>query len=374
MYKFLWMIWIGLLFYTPMSGNERDDIQFVSRKLRQIADQLPEGTLSPMDTIIEMPAIIEGKSIVMQYNDKGQICHLGISLFSEATKQILDVCLCNFLERFFLELLLQQDAASIDRKLQEYHVLMYVDGKKVVVKNAISFKQALKNMSMPVNFSMHQKGKQAEAVWLFPPHALSVTFPLYRELIDGMDKIESDDELFHQLQVAVLNDVQIKDEPINEKNLVAKGNDLYVEKGDIFLIPSLTADKYYIKKGKEYIPVFQKQYPEYSLNNLFLTYANGEGKTLQITHRKYGYFTPEISIPLLNFLAYFEKDFITTCHTGINKRGNLEAIVVFNHKNLNYIHLLKVETNEDQLFVKTPVLKADFYSNIPQHYIKSLLQ
>ena len=95
------MIWIGLLFYTPMSGNERDDIQFVSRKLRQIADQLPEGTLSPMDTIIEMPAIIEGKSIVMQYNDKGQICHLGISLFSEATKQILDVCLCNFLERFF---------------------------------------------------------------------------------------------------------------------------------------------------------------------------------------------------------------------------------------------------------------------------------
>lgn len=92
------MIWIGLLFCTPMSGNERDDIQFVSRKLKQIAEQLPEGTLSSVDTIMEIPVIIEGKSIVMQHNDKGQVCHLGVSLFSEATKQILDVGLCNFLE------------------------------------------------------------------------------------------------------------------------------------------------------------------------------------------------------------------------------------------------------------------------------------
>lgn len=366
------MIWIGLLFCASMSGNERDDIQFVSRKLKQIAEQLPEGTLSSVDTIMEIPVIIEGKSIVMQHNDKGQVCHLGVSLFSEATKQILDVGLCNFLERFFLELLLQKDAVSIDRKLQEYHVVMYVDGQKVVVKNAKSFQRVLVKMNMPVNFSMRQKGKEAEAVWLFSPHALSITFPLYRELIDGMDKIESDDELFHQLQVAVLNDVQIKDDPINEKNLVAKENGLYVEKGDAFLISSLTADKYYMKKGKEYTPVFQKQYPEYSLNNLFLTYANGEGKILQITHRKYGYFTPVISIPLLNFLAYFEKDFITACHTGRNKQGNLETIVVFNHKKLNYIHLLRVEINENQLFMKTPVLKADFYSNIPQHFIKSL--
>lgn len=160
------MIWIGLLFCAPMSGKERDDIQFVSRKLKQIAEQLPEGTLSSVDTIMEIPVIIEGKSIVMQHNDKGQVCHLGVSLFSEATKQILDVGLCNFLERFFLELLLQKDAVSIDRKLQEYHVVMYVDGQKVVVKNAKSFQRVLEKMNMPVNFSMRQKGKEAEAVWL----------------------------------------------------------------------------------------------------------------------------------------------------------------------------------------------------------------
>ena len=93
-----------------------------------------------------------------------------------------------------------------------------------------------------------------------------------------------------------------------------------------------------MKKGEENIPVFQKQYPEYSLNNLFLTYANGDGKILQITQRKYGHFTPVISIQLLNFLAYFEKDFITACHSGMNKQGNLEAIVVFNHKRLNYVN------------------------------------
>ena len=374
MKRFLWILLVGFLFCGSISGNEIDDSQFVSRKLRQLAEQLPISEIPFSDTIVACPQLIEGKSVVLLYNDKHQVCHLGLSLFSEATKQILDVNICNFLERFFLELLLQKDAASVERKLQEYNIVMYVDGQKIVAKNAATFQRALKQMEMPVNFSLRQKGNQAEAVWKFSSHALSVTFPLYRELIDGMDKVESDDELFHQLQVAVLNHVSVTDEPVSGSGLVADGNGLYVDKGEVFLIPALTANKYYVKKGKEYVPVFQKQYPEYSLNNLFLTYANGEGKILQITHRKYGYFTPEISIPLLNFLMCFKKDFTTVCHTGMNKQGKLETVVVFNHKKLNYLHLLRVETDEKQLFAKSPVFKADFYSNIPQHSIKSLLQ
>lgn len=374
MKRFLWILLVGFLFCGSISGNEIDDSQFVSRKLRQLAEQLPISEIPSLDTIVACPQLIEGKSVVLLYNDKHQVCHLGLSLFSEATKQILDVNICNFLERFFLELLLQKDAASVERKLQEYNIVMYVDGQKIVAKNAATFQRALKQMEMPVNFSLRQKGNQAEAVWKFSSHALSVTFPLYRELIDGMDKVESDDELFHQLQVAVLNHVSVTDEPVSGSGLVADGNGLYVDKGEVFLIPALTANKYYVKKGKEYVPVFQKQYPEYSLNNLFLTYANGEGKILQITHRKYGYFTPEISIPLLNFLMCFKKDFTTVCHTGMNKQGKLETVVVFNHKKLNYLHLLRVETDEKQLFAKSPVFKADFYSNIPQHSIKSLLQ
>lgn len=374
MKRFLWILLVGFLFCGSISGNEIDDSQFVSRKLRQLAEQLPISEIPSLDTIVACPQLIEGKSVVLLYNDKHQVCHLGLSLFSEATKQILDVNICNFLERFFLELLLQKDAASVERKLQEYNIVMYVDGQKIVAKNAATFQRALKQMEMPVNFSLRQKGNQAEAVWKFSSHALSVTFPLYRELIDGMDKVESDDELFHQLQVAVLNHISVTDEPVSGSGLVADGNGLYVDKGEVFLIPALTANKYYVKKGKEYVPVFQKQYPEYSLNNLFLTYANGEGKILQITHRKYGYFTPEISIPLLNFLMCFKKDFTTVCHTGMNKQGKLETVVVFNHKKLNYLHLLRVETDEKQLFAKSPVFKADFYSNIPQHSIKSLLQ
>lgn len=374
MKRCLWILLAGFLFCGSIAGNEINDSQFVSRKLKQLAEQLPISEIPSLDTIVACPQLIEGKSVVLLYNDKHQVCHLGLSLFSEATKQILDINICNFLERFFLELLLQKDAASVDRKLQEYNIVMYIDGQKIVANNAASFQRALRQMEMPVNFSLRQKGNQAEAVWRFSSHALSVTFPLYRELIDGMDKVESDDELFHQLQVAVLNDVSVTDEPVTGSGLVAEGNGLYVDKGEVFLIPALTANKYYVKKGKEYVPVFQKQYPEYSLNNLFLTYANGEGKTLQITHRKYGYFTPEISIPLLNFLMCFKKDFTTVCHTGMNKQGKLETVVVFNHKKLNYLHLLRVETDEKQLFAKSPVFKADFYSNIPQHSIKSLLQ
>ena len=193
MKRYLWILLAAFLFCGSIAGNEINDSQFVSRKLKQLAEQLPISEIPSLDTIVACPQLIEGKSVVLLYNDKHQVCHLGLSLFSEATKQILDVNICNFLERFFLELLLQKDAAAVDRKLQEYNIVMYIDGQKIVANNAASFQRALRQMEMPVNFSLRQKGNQAEAVWRFSSHALSVTFPLYRELIDGMDKVESDD-------------------------------------------------------------------------------------------------------------------------------------------------------------------------------------
>ena len=151
MKRYLWILLAAFLFCGSIAGNEINDSQFVSRKLKQLAEQLPISEIPSLDTIVACPQLIEGKSVVLLYNDKHQVCHLGLSLFSEATKQILDVNICNFLERFFLELLLQKDAAAVDRKLQEYNIVMYIDGQKIVANNAASFQRALRQMEMPVS-------------------------------------------------------------------------------------------------------------------------------------------------------------------------------------------------------------------------------
>lgn len=349
-------------------------VEFANNKLKQLAEQLPVSAFPDRDTILEVSQVIKGKSLVFALNEKKVISHIGVSLFSDETKQMLDKDICNFLERCFLELLIQRDETSVRRKLDEYHISLKVNGQEFGEGSFHSVVKVLQLMCMPVNFTLRNMGKQAEAVWLFGNYCLCMQFPLYRELINGTDKKESDDELYNLLQVAVFSPVDLVDDPVTRESLQPKEGDVYVRKGDIFLIEPMSSDCYYTEENGRFVPLFQKQYPQYSMNNLFLTYRNGLGKTLQLTHRKYGHFTPEISIPLLNFLACFKDDFFTTCYTGYNKKGELETKVVFNHKTLNYIHLLRVCVDREQLFSAHPVLKADFYSNIPQHYINSLLK
>ena len=38
------------------------------------------------------------------------------------------------------------------------------------------------------------------------------------------------------------------------------------------------------------------------------------------------------------------------------------------------MHLLRVKTTANDIFSAKPVLKADFFTNIPQHYLKTLLK
>ena len=119
------------------------------------------------DTIFEIPALIKNKSIIFQFNRRKELTHVGISLFTEETKEMLDRNICNFLERFFLELLLQGDKTGICFKLEEYHVQMWLDGQDYAKKNLWTLANFLQIMEMPVNFSMaHNKGF-AQAKWTF---------------------------------------------------------------------------------------------------------------------------------------------------------------------------------------------------------------
>ena len=350
-------------------------LQFASRKIQQLADELPMHSLPLQDTLIVIPEILPDKALVFAYNDSNELAHIGVSLFTDETKQLLDKKICDFLERYWLELLLQNHVEGVKRKLQEYHVNLLIDGTKFGTVSAQSITQILHNIKMPVCFFLQNHGQRAEAVWSFENHTITLDFPLYRELIDGTDKKEADIELYQQLQQSASHSYQLQEEPVEESELTRKEKDIYVRQGTVFMIPTLSSDRYYTPSSQDsFVPVFQYEYPVYSMNNLFLTYEHGRNTQLLLTHRQYGHFTPEISLPLLDFLIQFKDDFEPACHTALTAKGELETIVVFFHKTLNYIHLLKVRISRKDLFSPHPVLKADFYSNIPQHYINSLLR
>lgn len=354
--------------YAAIQNYSNRKIAYLAGYIENIVD-IPER-----DTLIIVPAITGSKAIVFKHNVKGELSHIGVSLFSEETKMIVDEDICNFLERVIFELLVQKNRNSVCGKLKEYGLTLSVDGYDFASSNKYSIETLLDDMQMPANFTLNNKGKKAEAVWVCGGHKIVLDFPLSRELVIGTDKKESDDLLYDELTVAAFDTVHHKDDTVTVSELESIDGTVYVKRGVVYAIKELSSDIYYEEKDGVFVPLFDSGYPLYSMNNLFLTFENGRGKNLSLTHRKYGAFTPEVTIPLPNFLNVFADNFTTVCHTGVLDDGNIETIVVFTHKVLNYIHILRATVSPEELFANGTVIKADFYSNIPQHYIKSLLK
>ena len=267
---------------------EREGVheRFANRKLSLLSELMPGMSWPGHDTIMEYKLLPANKSLVIRYNRKQEIEHLGISLFSLETKRMLDESICNFLERTFLELVLLKTNEDVKRKLTEYHIRLRYNGFDVGENVFSSIYHVLQELTMPVNFTIKYEDKYGSASWnLNRQKHLSLLFPMSKELIDGMDKKESDSQLYDRLTQARIIDNLYEDDPVKSEELVEQGKNLYVKKGSYFLIPSLTSDVYYIKDGINYVPLFSAEMPDKSFCTLFHTYANGGDKRLLITHR-----------------------------------------------------------------------------------------
>jgi len=349
---------------------------FSSHKLAAIGELFPKTCMPPTDSIFNCPQITKGKSFIVQYNHKNEIVHLGVSLFSPETKNMISLPVCNFIERLMLELLLQKSTADVRSKLQEYKIKLQRNGVEYGKNPFTSLTRLLVDIQYPTRFAIRKDSALYTAVWEFGNNErFNLSFPASRELIFGTDKAESDTGIFELFAddscrksfEAVAPEVVLG----NDLTPVA-GTNLYIRQGNMFMITSLNADTYYQRSDTLYRLVFDSAYPYESLANLFLTKQIGNSLLLKITHRKYGGFTPEFTIPLDRFLCLFDKGFAIYCLLRRTDPESIRVSIVLHNRDFNYFHLLSVQTTAEQLFTSGGVLTADFYTNIPLHNLKSL--
>jgi len=350
---------------------------FATRKLTELFELFPKTCLPPVDSIFSCPQITKGKSFIVCYNKKKEIEHLGISLFSPETKKLINVPVCNFIERMMLELLLQKTSGDVQSKLREYEIHLQNDGVEYGKGKFLSLSAVLGNIQNPTRFSLN-KDLVYTAIWDFGVNkSLRMSFPVSRELIFGTDKKESDENVGEML----LNDdckknfSPLRPEAIPENELIpVKGTDFYRRKGLVLMVSEINTDIYYQRSDNLYIPLFSPAYPRESLANVLLTKQIDNSMILKITHRMYGNFTPEITIPLNRFICLFDNEFTTYCLLHQTNAGKINVSVVLYNPNYNYIHLLRITANPEQLFIKNGILTADFYTNIPLDNLKNLFQ
>lgn len=345
---------------------------FESRKLTELANLLPPNCLPKKDSIFNCPQIIQGKSLIISYNKNHEIKHLGISLFSPETKEIINLPICNFIERTMLELALQQSTKDIEAKLQQSRVILRKNGVEFNHGYFTSLNSTLDAMQNPVQFTI-RKDSCYTVYWKYGGNEiLSMSFPVSRELIFGTDKKESDQ--ITEVSFANNCDSDINGIlEVNDSQLQLQNNsDLYVRKGQQYLSNKINSDTYFQRSGNKYRLAFNPEYPAESLANLLIT-KQGKSLVLKINHRMYGGFTPEFSISLSRFLCLFNTGFSTYCIFNRLDLDKVQVSAVFRNNDFGYIHLLRIKTTSRELFADNGTLRADLYTNIPEHNLKNLL-
>ncbi|MDR2423972.1 MAG: hypothetical protein LBD59_04510 [Prevotellaceae bacterium] len=366
----IYILFVSLCFAVNLQAQN-----YSSRKLAQLGELLPAACMPPSDSIFACAQITKGKSLVVQYNAKNEIEHLGVSMFSAESKEMINLPVCNFIERLMLELLLQKSTADVRDKLREYNIQLRKNGAEYGTLFFASLSLVLKEIQDPTQFILNRDSCYT-AIWKFGlTETLNMSFPAARELIFGTDKKESDaniGELFAE------NDCQkprVHNSPeqvsANELSAIS-GADLYLHKGTSFFTDKINSDTYLQRTDSVYKIAFTPEYPVESLANLFITKNIENLLTIKITHRMYGGFTPEFTIPLDRFLCQFDTDFLTYCVLYAPDAENLQLSVVLRNTSFNYIHLLRVQTTAEQVFRKNGTLNADFYTNIPLHNLKNI--
>jgi hypothetical protein len=311
---------------------------------------------------------------IVNYNAKHEIEHLGVSLFSNETKELINKPICNFVERILLDLLLHEKKGMLQWKLDEFHITLTNTG--IPIEPVKNLALLLNSMKEPVQFVLNQEDKKYRIVWFFETgNGLDMTFPANRELIFGTNKKESDYQLSETLSIQHCTDSAVTRYyfPETRFDSIQPKTGFSVRKGRFFMLKQLNSDRLCQQgENNRFYPVFDVRYPEISLKNLLLTPQLKSSLQLHIKHRMYGRFTPEFTIALNDFTCFFQKEYESYCFVERTEKGVLEATLILHNRRYNYIHMLLVTTTPETLFKPDGILQADFSTNIPQDNIKSL--
>jgi hypothetical protein len=339
-----------------------------------LGEMMPAKSIPAKDSIFRCTKVLQEKMFTVNYNEKHEIEHLGVSLFSNEMKKLINKPVCNFIERIILDLLLHEKQGMLQDKLEEFDISLANTGLRgEPVKNLAKLFNTMKE---PVQFQLNHTEKKYQTLWFFEnDNGLEMTFPANRELIFGTNKKESDHQLTEILSVQHCTDslATLYRFPETSLDSIHEETGFYLRKGGFFMLKQLNGDQLCIKDtANRFYPVFDARYPEISLKNLLLTPQLKSTLQLHIKHRTYGSFTPEFTILLNDFTCFFQDECESYCFVERTEKGVLAATLILHSSRYNYIHMLLITANPETLFEAGSVLEAGFSTNIPQDNIKSL--
>ena len=149
---------------------------------------------------------------------------------------------------------------------------------------------------------------------------------------------------------------------------------VFIVRGDSFQIRTLRSDFYVHKKNNLWIPINDSRYPMETFVNLLLNRITENRHTLELRHHQYGGKIPRIIIPMQNLYDILARNMQVYCSVTSIDKNEIRATLVFHQQKLNFIHMLEMKANTQELFDAQSIIYGNFYTNIPQTNVKELFK
>jgi hypothetical protein len=305
--------------------------------------------------------MVENKPVHARFSAPGQVDHLGIVLFQDDVRDCFSPFVCDFLERYFLDLFLWRET-SLEQKMRDDHVFF---------SSGIPYD--IREVTPSTTFSLTREGDEYRASWdLGNGRHLDLHFPVDYELLTGMPQIEMERTLRAALVRA--SDAFVP-RPLPSSWEVVDGK-IHASLPSRHYYLAAMNDRVYAEQSAsgQYRLLSDGRYPAFSAANLLLGYL-GKHCRLLVRQRMYGFQAEEYEISLFQWLSYCREQGMTLYFSVESERGDeLLALVIAVNPDLGYNHMLSVAIPAGFMDRDKPALKVKLDAFIPTHNVSDLFQ
>jgi hypothetical protein len=330
---------------------------FATQRLQQMANAISDVPFMQLSQGIHTEYDYANNPLIVRINEWNEVEHIGYRLFDSLFVLHQPRLVCDFVERYLLELDLDN---MFDRNIR-----MGVD--KVAVENG-SMENMHKLLSAErIDLSMVEMRRYRVAWHSENKCLLSLVFDMDYQLLSGCNAIELENNYLRTMG-RLSRTYQWK-----ENDVVADSTDKYaIVEGGHYLSEAIRGDRYYQKDSiGEWQLVCNPEKPYWSAANIVLTPINNDGAyQLDCQLDMYGYRDTTFKVNMNQWVA---QTLTEGCqlYFGLKSKTlyTIRGIVFCPNPTAGYCHMLSVEIPIEAFENKQGIIRGRLFAYVPLHNI-----
>lgn len=346
-----------------LSAKAPRSLSFGTEELKRVATKLE---LSHLDTLQTGTTLLQkaGRTLIVRKNAHGQIEHIGLKLFPEEYRQLMNVAVLDFLESGLL-----CNSFQLTRNQLKYKDAKFIKGNW----------QQMLTLSPSATFSLTMIDSKAYQVVWHEGNAekINLLLPIKYDFLMNAPRKELESNFARDLQAFVLS-TRPEECEIDTSKLTAvrDGSDtLYTIMGKHYDLETVTNTTYYHQTDStHFAPVVDERFPMQTMANTLLLDSkqlpDANVKLTLITSDKQN---PTLTLPLRQLMA-FARSMGCEPYFGYEstKDGTLHGGLFLYNKELGYDHVLSVACPTKDIATSQPTFTARAYLYTPTVNVKDL--